>query len=115
MKALILTPSSRTTEVRDIPAPTPGPGEVLIRVHAVALNPVDALYVQEPVAEQQQRVVGTDFAGIVVGASDELRGVADGRVQNGTRVAGFLQGGLSAPTIPDQTFQGRPDHRSSTF
>ncbi|OWT43224.1 zinc-binding oxidoreductase [Pochonia chlamydosporia 170] len=100
MKALILTPSSRTTEVRDIPAPTPGPGEVLIRVHAVALNPVDALYVQEPVAEQQQRVVGTDFAGIVVGASDELRGVADGRVQNGTRVAGFLQGASSANDRP---------------
>lgn len=94
MKALILTPSTRSTEVRDIPTPTPGPGEVLIRVRAVALNPVDVTYVEDPVAEQHQRVVGTDFAGVVTGASNDLANIEDGRIQNGARVAGFLQGGL---------------------
>ncbi|KAK8912221.1 Enoyl reductase [Metarhizium anisopliae] len=100
MKALILTPSTRSAEVRDIPTPTPGPGEVLIRVHAVALNPVDVIYVEDPVAEQQQRVVGTDFAGVVIGASNDLANVEDGRIQNGTRVAGFLQGASSSNDRP---------------
>jgi NADPH:quinone reductase-like Zn-dependent oxidoreductase len=92
MKALVLTPSTKSTEVRDIPTPAPGPGEVLIRVHAVALNPVDALYVEDPIAQQEYRVVGTDFAGVVVGANAHLD-TEDGRARNGTRVAGFLQGG----------------------
>lgn len=105
MKALILTPSTGATEVRDIPKPTPGPGEVLIRVQAVALNPVDVFYVHEPVAEQEQRVVGTDFAGVVEGASNELSGNSDGRLQNGTRVAGFLQGGMIQLIFP--TFMQR--------
>ncbi|KAM3552873.1 hypothetical protein MY1884_006981 [Beauveria asiatica] len=94
MEALILTPSTRSTDVRDIPTPTPGPGEVLIRVRAVALNPVDVIYVEDPVAEQHQRVVGTDFAGVVTAASNDLVKVEDGRIQNGARVAGFLQGRL---------------------
>ncbi|KAM3449678.1 hypothetical protein MY3296_006762 [Beauveria thailandica] len=100
MKALVLTPSTRSTEVRDIPTPTPGPGEVLIRVRAVALNPVDVIYVEDPVAEQHQRVVGTDFAGVVTAASNDLAKVEDGRIQNGARVAGFLQGASSANDRP---------------
>lgn len=93
MKALVLTPSTATTEVRDVPRPSPGTGEVLIRVHAVALNPVDSFYINNPIATQDQRIVGTDFAGVVVGASGDLSGVSDRRVEDGTRVAGFLQGG----------------------
>lgn len=30
-----------TTELREVPAPKPGPGELKIRVHAAGLNPVD--------------------------------------------------------------------------
>lgn len=95
MKALVLTPSTREAAVRELSRPVPGVGEVLIRVHAVALNPVDSLYVSHPIAIQEYRVIGTDFAGIVVGASPELAGSPDPRTKSGGRVAGFLQGGLS--------------------
>lgn len=97
MKALVLTPSTREAAVRELSRPIPGVGEVLIRVHAVALNPVDSLYVSHPIAIQEYRVIGTDFAGIVVGASPELARSPDPRTTSGARVAGFLQGGLSIP------------------
>ena len=93
MKALILRPSQRITVVEEMDIPKPHEGEVLIQVHAVALNPVDEFYITNPVATQERRIVGSDFSGIVVGASPELSDMADLRVKQGTRVAGFLQGG----------------------
>ncbi|KAJ6444611.1 ABC transporter [Purpureocillium lavendulum] len=86
--------------VEEIPRPTPGPGEVLIRVHAVALNPVDEIYVSHPIATQEKRVVGTDFAGIVEGVSADLASSSDPRAKPGTRVAGFLQGACSTNDRP---------------
>jgi NADPH:quinone reductase-like Zn-dependent oxidoreductase len=44
-------------EVRDIPQPVPGAGEVLVRVRAAAINPKDAL----TRAGKFQRFSGTDF------------------------------------------------------
>ncbi len=95
MKALVLTTAKRQAVVEEIPRPTPGPGEVLIRVRAVALNPVDELYVSNPIATQEKRVVGTDFAGVVEGAGSDLADSSDPRTRPGTRVAGFLQGGAT--------------------
>lgn len=99
MQALILDPAHRTASVHfDFPLPTPGPKELLVQVHAVALNPVDAQYVANPLApEGSDRVVGSDFAGEVVQLGESLSGDStlgdDGRVHVGARVAGFLQGG----------------------
>jgi NADPH:quinone reductase-like Zn-dependent oxidoreductase len=93
MKALVLTTHTRSTSVEDVPRPIPKPGEVLIRVKAIALNPVDQIYVSTPIATQEKRVIGTDFAGVVVEASPELGGSSNPRAKPGTRVAGFLQGG----------------------
>ncbi|KAF7548270.1 hypothetical protein G7Z17_g7160 [Cylindrodendrum hubeiense] len=100
MKALVLTPSTHEATVRELPRPIPGVGEVLIRVHAVALNPVDSLYVSHPIAAQDYRVIGTDFAGVVAGASPELAGLLDPRTKLGARVAGFLQGACSVNDRP---------------
>lgn len=97
MKALTLTPADRKVSLLDVAAPTPGVGEVLVQVHAVALNPIDELYVSHPIAEQTHRVIGTDFSGVVVSASSELNSNDDPRTKAGTRVAGFLQGGELAP------------------
>lgn len=73
MKALVLTPSTATAAVHDIPRPVPGPGEVLIRVQAVAINPVDHIYFEDSIATQDQRVLGVDFAGEVVGRNQIWR------------------------------------------
>ncbi|KAK5997946.1 Trans-enoyl reductase ACTTS2-like protein [Cladobotryum mycophilum] len=100
MKTLVLTPATKSVSVRDLPIPKPGKGEVLIRVHAVALNPVDSLYVAHPIAEQEQRVIGTDFAGIITDIADDLKSSSDARAKVGARVAGFHQGACSTNDRP---------------
>ncbi len=73
MKALVLTTADCAAAVRDIAVPAPRPNELLVKVHAVALNPVDALYVAKPIAGQPERVVGSDFAGEVVAVPEALK------------------------------------------
>jgi NADPH:quinone reductase-like Zn-dependent oxidoreductase len=42
MKALTFNPTNDTFAIRDLPVPTPGPGDALVKVAACGLNPVDA-------------------------------------------------------------------------
>ncbi|ETS78654.1 hypothetical protein PFICI_08507 [Pestalotiopsis fici W106-1] len=95
MKALVVTPKDKLVSVLDVSIPEPGPGEILIRVGAVALNRVDWLYTANPVASQDYRVVGSDFAGIVTKVGKGIEQLPDQRVQVGARVAGFVQGACS--------------------
>lgn len=94
MKALVLTTSEKTASVKDQPIPVRKDNELLVKVHAVALNPVDAVWVANPVACQPERVVGLDFAGVVVDFPKSAQGFSsDPRLRKGARVAGYLQGG----------------------
>ncbi|KAG7439034.1 GroES-like protein, partial [Guyanagaster necrorhizus] len=94
MKALTTAPGD-TVVVVELPIPEPGPNEIRVKVHSVALNPVDALYVAHPADKAFGRVVGSDIAGIVdkVG-SDTIQW----RV--GDKVAGLLQGATSGNIRP---------------
>jgi len=96
MRALLLDADAKTASVQEIDVPKPGHGEVLIRVKAIALNPVDALYVFNPLG-RSGRTVGSDFAGIVVGDGG---GDVAVDLDPGTRVAGFLQGACSSNDRP---------------
>ena len=93
MKALVFRPSSRSIAVEHVAVPTPGPNQILVKVQAVALNSVDVMNVDNPIALQDMRVVGTDFAGVVEKIGDDLRHLQDPRVKIGAHVAGFAQGG----------------------
>ena len=75
MRALVLNTSSSEVVVEDVARPTPNPGELLIHVQAIALNPVDELYVTNPIAAQEKRIIGTDFAGVVVEAAADIDGL----------------------------------------
>ena len=81
VKALVLVPSTATASVQDVPVPVPGPGEVLIRVRAVAVNPVDQFYHAHPIAAQEKRVMGVDFAGEVARWHEDLNSSLDQRVR----------------------------------
>lgn len=53
----------------DLPRPVPGPGELLVRVHAVGLNPIDTLIPRgdfKPILKLRlPATVGSDLAGVV--------------------------------------------------
>jgi NADPH:quinone reductase-like Zn-dependent oxidoreductase len=54
-------------EVRDVPRPQPGFGELLIEVHAAGLNPSDVKNVKGAMPQTKPpRIPGRDFAGVVV-------------------------------------------------
>ncbi|KAJ2912866.1 hypothetical protein MD484_g7553, partial [Candolleomyces efflorescens] len=93
MQALV-TDATKHAVVGLVPVPIPGPREIRIKVHSIALNPVDALYAIHQV-DKPGRVVGSDVAGII----DEV-GDAVTRWKIGDRVAGLLQGATSANPRP---------------
>jgi NADPH2:quinone reductase len=75
--------------VGELPRPVPGPGQVLLRVHAVALNPID-LYIRSglvPMPLSFPYIIGCDVAGSV-----EETGAGCTRFQKGDRVWGSNQG-----------------------
>src|SRR5260221_9126397 len=74
--------SSGVIEVRDVPAPVPGPGEVLVRVHAATVNRTDCGELLHPTlirlltgaGRSRRNILGLDFAGTVaaLGAATSL-------------------------------------------
>ncbi|GLB42901.1 putative zinc-binding oxidoreductase [Lyophyllum shimeji] len=93
MKALVTAPGN-TAVVADVPVPEPAANEIRIKVHSLALNPVDALYVAHPVAPPG-RVVGSDISGTVEKVGENVT-----QWSVGDRVAGFLQGATSGNPRP---------------
>lgn len=66
MKALVLDALHKTATLSDVPVPQPGPNELIVAVKAIALNPVDATYTLAHPLAPTGRIIGSDFAGLVV-------------------------------------------------
>src|SRR5437867_3222987 len=83
MKAAYIEATGAPEVIRygDLPSPTAKPGEILVRVKAVAINPID-LYIRSGLVAMKLPmpfIVGCDLAGIVeaVGPSVSLFKVGD--------------------------------------
>ncbi|KAL4881199.1 GroES-like protein [Aspergillus karnatakaensis] len=76
MKALVGAPSGGYTLAEDTPIPTPNRGSILVRVHAVALNPRDAKIVDY--ASAPASLGGCDFAGIVAKIGEDVTRFKEG-------------------------------------
>jgi NADPH2:quinone reductase len=91
MKAAFIETTGSPDTIRhgELPTPTPGDGEVLVRVGAVAVNPIDLYIRAGTVAMPLPRpfIIGCDLAGTV-----EKAGPKTGRFPPGTRVWGSNQG-----------------------
>ncbi|KAL4810610.1 GroES-like protein [Aspergillus unguis] len=72
-------------EIHSRPTPTPGPGELLIEVKSVALNPADYIMrAQGLLVSTYPTVLGFDMVGIVIEVGDNVPGI-----RPGTRVAAY--------------------------
>lgn len=92
--------SPAVIEVTDAPVPEPGPGELLVRVHATTVSRTDCAMLQgRPYLlrfvvgwpRPRRTATGTDFAGVV-----EAAGPGATRFAVGERVMGFNDGGLAS-------------------
>ena len=83
-------------KVGDLPKPEPKPGQVLVKISATALNPIDLYlrsgFIAMPMAFPY--VIGCDFAGTV-----EANGPGASRYKPGDRVWGSNQGMLGRPGV----------------
>ncbi|WP_328453462.1 NADP-dependent oxidoreductase [Amycolatopsis sp. NBC_00438] len=92
----------------DVPVPEPGPGEVLVRVHAIGVNPPD-WYVREGMPGVPPGMLppltlplipGTDVSGVVEAVADDVEEFAAGdEVLGLVRFPGDLQSGAYAEYV----------------
>jgi NADPH:quinone reductase-like Zn-dependent oxidoreductase len=103
VRAVVIPGFHQEPEVVDLPVPEPGPGEVLVRVHAAGMNPFDwkvADGALEGVVEHRFPVVmGSDGAGVV-----EAVGADVTRFRPGDRVYGqFMKVALGVGSYAEHT------------
>ena len=82
MRAACFTEAGKPMEVREVPDPTPGPGEIVLRVRGCGICGSDLHVTELPGAVPSGAVMGHEFAGTVVEA-----GSRDGERLVGTCVA----------------------------
>ncbi|WP_051745479.1 NADP-dependent oxidoreductase [Streptomyces yerevanensis] len=74
MKAVVITGFGAEPQLIDLPVPQPGPGELLVRLHAAALNPFDWKVadgaLKNVVEHAFPLVMGSDGAGVVESVGD---------------------------------------------
>ena len=75
-KSLTFTQPETPPHLTHLPVPNPGPTDLLIKVKAAAINPVDIQIWGNPVigflAGKKEKGVGRDYAGTVVAVGDEV-------------------------------------------
>ena len=111
MRALVchtITDDFSGTEIRDVPMPEPGPGEVLVRVKAASVNFPDLLLTQGKYQLKLEPpfTPGMDFSGII----DTLGEGVTGPLREGTDVAGGVRSGAFAEyiVVPVSSLQKKP-------
>ncbi len=113
MKAIVVQADREDNPLswEEVADPTPGPGEVLVNIHAAALNRADLMqragkYPPPPGAPE---ILGLDMAGQIAALGDNVTGW-----QVGDRVCALLAGGGYAEqvAVPHQMLMGIPDEWS---
>jgi NADPH:quinone reductase len=119
MDAVVITasgPPAQSLAYRSEPVPEPGPGEVLVEVHAAAVNPLDVVNAAGRLGTPLPIIPGGDYAGIVVSGGDyagqevwgsgPALGMALGTKRPGTH-AGFV-------ALPETWLSRKPESLTMT-
>jgi NADPH:quinone reductase-like Zn-dependent oxidoreductase len=74
--SLTYTQPSTTPHLTHTPLPTPGPNDILVKIHAAAINPVDIQLWGNPVigwlAGKKEKGLGRDYSGSIVALGSEV-------------------------------------------
>jgi NADPH:quinone reductase-like Zn-dependent oxidoreductase len=95
MKAWMLDPTDLQVRLEEVDRPTPGPTDLLVRVHAAAMNRGELLQGAKRVT--RPKIAGIESAGVV-----EAVGNAVSRFKPGDRVTGRAAGGFAQYTLIDE-------------
>jgi NADPH:quinone reductase-like Zn-dependent oxidoreductase len=89
MKAARIHQWGQPVQVEEIPQPTPGNDEVLVRVHAASVNPIDGIIAAGHMQSMYSvpMTLGTDFSGEVVAAGSDVEHVRPGDAVYGMSLA----------------------------
>lgn len=113
-KAIRINEWGQPLQIEELDRPSPASDEVLVRVHAAAVNPVDvgiaAGYLKEML--NAPHTLGTDFAGEVVEVGTDVT-----HVKPGDAVYGFIpmRGGTFAEFVAVKDSEVAPKPQSLTF
>jgi len=105
--------SADVMKLEEVPDLTPAAGQVVVRVHAVGVNPVDT-YIRSgmyPVKPSLPYTPGTDAAGVVEAVGEGVTRVKTG---DSVYVAGTLSGAYAQQALCDQS-QAHPLPSTMTF
>ncbi|MEW1862639.1 NADP-dependent oxidoreductase [Streptomyces sp. NPDC088194] len=99
MRAVAVRKTGDTPELMDLAVPSPGPGELLVRLEAASLNPIDAGIAEGlmPMPATFPLVLGVDGAGRVTEAGEGVSGLAPGDAVHGQ----FLRAPLGSGTFAE--------------
>jgi NADPH:quinone reductase len=106
---ILTTGSADVLTLRDLPTPTPGPGEALIRIEASGVNFIDTYFREGRYPAQLPYTLGQEAAGIIVSVASDVT-----TVKPGDRVAWCLIPGTYAQlaVAPADRLVAIPDHVS---
>jgi len=104
MKAAVVEHRGDVGSIKEIPVPQPGPHDVLVRVVAAGVNPIDWKRRDRP-DQRLPFVLGQDFAGIVSETGGRVR-----KYRQGERVFGTARehGAYAEYTLVPEDGQGQP-------
>jgi NADPH:quinone reductase-like Zn-dependent oxidoreductase len=77
MKAFVIDRFGGPLHVAEMPTPQPGPGDVLVQVHAASLNPVDFKIrdgkLKAVISYRLPLILGNDLSGVVAAVGADVR------------------------------------------
>ncbi len=117
MLAAVLTEANGAFEIRQLPTPVPAAGQVLVRIHASGVNPLDtkirsgvAVHARQPLPA----VLGMDLSGVVAAVGDGMTDFQVGDEVYGMATGiGGLQGSQAEYAAVDADFLALKPHNLS--